>query len=348
MESQPTISRLAELSSLLTTVMTPAVILIGIMVALLVFLRWERNNRYSMELVARNSGRSNTNVTVSNEQTRSGGYDFVQVSDEFKPVFLDAMNGFSDYARLKGYEVELSIDNSHSGKVGLRFTILDKGVTVSTSTVRKDVQEYIQKFRDSTDFSDMPMAQNATEHSHLVAALSARFSYMKTQIELHKITQDHLKFLLSEFRSNGLGGIGYQPTQNITLSLTNDGGNNMRDNYNAENSQNIAQGKGAAATTTGSMVQIGNNHNERSERIQALKDFVIDAQASELPEPVKADLIRYIENARDELETSPEPDQAAISKWLERTEQTLSAADAGTSLLGKLSGLLTLFGMTLF
>ncbi|MDW9667791.1 hypothetical protein GOB27_14450 [Sinorhizobium meliloti] len=346
MESTPLISQLETTIGLLNTLMTPLVIVMGLFLAYRFMVRYERNQERSLYLARETSVHGGTRITVNNEQAPTGGYDFVQVSDEFKPVFLDAMNGFSDYARLKGYEVELSIDNSQSGKVGLRFTILDKGVTVSTNTVRKDVQEYIQKFRDDADFSNMPMAQNAAEHAHLVAALSARFTHMKAQIELHKITQDHLKFVLSEVRSIGLGGIGYQPAQSITLAVTNDGGKNMRDSYNAENSQNIAQGKDASATTTASSVQIGSNHNERAERIQALKDFVIDAQKSEVPENVKGEVVRYIENAREEMEQSAEPDAGFIGKWLGRAETTLSAADAGSNLYTKLLPLLALFGLS--
>ncbi|KAA3519858.1 DUF2975 domain-containing protein [Agrobacterium vitis] len=355
----------AQYMDVLNSIISPALTIFAIMIAVVFawrFLRnYERNQAFAREeqamlreemALARSyqGGKANsqTSITIAGDPTAGGGYDFVQVPDEFKPMFADAMNGFCDYAKLKGYSVELSMETSQPGKVGMKITIADIGVTVSTATVRKDVNEYMQKLKDDDDFSDFPMPENAAEHMIIVSALRARFSYVKTQLEMHKIKADLLEGLLMGVKNSGLGAISYTPPQSQYLQVTvqNDGGKNMGDSYKATNSQNIAQGMGASATTTNSTIQIGNNHNERAERIKALKDFVIDAQASDVPETTKAEVVRYIENAREELEQSSEPDSGFIEKWLDRADKTLSAADAGSNLYVKLLPLLALFGLS--
>lgn len=274
MESTQFSQVLADSTNLLTTIMTPFIIIVALTFAWRFLTRWERNQALSFEIAASTAPRSSTNITLNNENASPGGYDFVQVADEYKTLFVDAMNGFTDYARLKGYAVQLSTDTSHPGKIGICFTILDSGITVSPIRVRKDVEEYVQKLRDDADLSDMPMAQTPEEHYRIVAALTKRFAHMSAQMDLHQFRADLMSNVLKDLKGTNLTGIGYQPaTQNLTLTLQNDGGRNtMRDNYSAENSQNIAQGKHAKATMKNSTIQIGSNHNERSKRIEALKE----------------------------------------------------------------------------
>lgn len=346
MESASLAQQMAELGSLMTSALMPFIIIIALLFAFWFAMRYERNHRRAQELEYHRIDNSRTNITMASEQPTPGGYEFITIDDEFKPVFLDVMNGFADYAKMKGYEVEISIDNSHSGKVGLRVAILDRGVTVSTNTVRNDVQDYIRRFQNNADFSDMPMAQNSAEHSYLVNALSARFSHMKTQIELHQITEKHLKFLLEEVRNNKFSSIGYQPVNNHIHFITSQEANNLRDNYTANNSQNVAQGKGASATTIGSTIQIGNTYRERAERIEALKNFIIDTEAANIPVATKSDVVRYLTNAREEMENEERPDADAVGKALEKANNALSALDSGAGLIEKLAPVLALFGLS--
>lgn len=340
---------LSEAVSILTSVLTPFVIVIAIWLAFRFFRQYERNQMHSFELQRANLPRSGPSITISSEQAAPNGFDFIQVDDRYKPIFLDAMNGFADYAKLKGYTVELSTDTSHSGKVGIRFTIVDVGVTVSTATVRKDVDEYIRKFKDGADLRDMPMPESSIEHLHLISAIEARFGYVKTQLEMHQVKNDFLTDLLAEVKRSGLTGIAYAPQpqmQTLQLTVQNEGGKNMGDSYRADNSQNIAQGKGASANTVNSAVQIGNNHNERHERIEALRDFAQAVRTSDLSETEKADVQRYITNASDELDHEKEPNPDQVEKWLKRAESTVATATAGAGLVEKLLPILAMFGLS--
>ena len=75
--------------------------------------------------------------------TLYGGYVFVDMPDEYKGLFHDMLRGFEDYASAKGYRVSIAIDTTLPGRVGFRFTIVDEGVTVATTTVRSDIDEYM-------------------------------------------------------------------------------------------------------------------------------------------------------------------------------------------------------------
>jgi hypothetical protein len=112
-------------AQMLTSIATPFLLL---MVAMLAYMAWIR---YIRQGGSRQSILVNQGPSPDATAAQSGGFAFFAVADEHKALFADAMNGFADFAKLKGYSVELSFDTSLPGKVGIRFTILDLGVTVS-------------------------------------------------------------------------------------------------------------------------------------------------------------------------------------------------------------------------
>src|ERR1700681_3650034 len=57
------------------------------------------------------------------EATANSGYVFFEIEEEYKPMFHDAIVGFKEYAKLKGYSVSLAIDTSPPGKVGIKIII---------------------------------------------------------------------------------------------------------------------------------------------------------------------------------------------------------------------------------
>jgi hypothetical protein len=104
--------------------------------------------------------------TSPNETDRlqAEGFQFFDVHEHYKITFIDALNGFKEYADLKGYNVTVVINSEVPGKVGLKITVNDAQTTVSTNQVRRDVNEYIQKLNSGDDLSDMPMIQDPVEH----------------------------------------------------------------------------------------------------------------------------------------------------------------------------------------
>jgi hypothetical protein len=292
---------------------------------------------------ARSADRPNpTIVNVSQEAApESGGFTFIEVADEYKTLFADAMNGFADFAKLKGYNVKVSLDTSLPGKIGIRITILDAGVTVSTASVRRDVDEYIKRLRSADDLSDMPMATNPVEHRLILSALQARFSYLQTQVEIRTVQADFYRRIISEWEAGSGRAVSYATPVQITL--TNEGLRNMRDSYNAENSQNIAQGKDANAVTKGSTILIGSTFTEKTKQIKSLKEIETAIRDAQLPDETKQAAMRYVQNAREEMEDSANPSPDDVGKWLGRADTALKTAGAAAGLLEKIHEVLGMF-----
>lgn len=341
--------QMLELIDVTSKLMTPFIIMMGIFLFFSAFAKYQRDSFKRWEIEREQPKKQNdTIVSINQSETvadgHSGGFVFMEVHDDYKIMFADAMNGFSDFAKLKGYNVEFSLDTTLPGKVGIRFTILDSGVTVSTATVRKDVDDYIERLRSADDLSDMPMATNSIEHSRLVSALQGRFSYLRMQAEMRSTQADFYKRIINEWNEGSSRAISYATP--VHIQLTNEGLKNMRDNYNAENSQNIAQGKGAKALTKGSTVLIGSTLTEKTKQVNALKELEGVIGEAQLPDETKQAAIRHVLNAREELEDSDNPNPDDIAKWLGRADTALKTAGAAAGLLEKAQGVFKMFGLT--
>ena len=121
----------------------------------------------------------------------------------------------------------------------------------------------------------------------------------------------------------------------------------MRDNFSANNSSNVAQGRDNKALMKGSTVNIGASLTERVDRVNSLSDL---EQAIKSDGPLNAEkeaAIRHVQNAKEELETSREPNADDVGKWLGRAATTLKAAEAGAGLIDKMHKVLTDFGISL-
>jgi hypothetical protein len=148
-----------QLLQLITSLMTPMLILMGMTLAWLYFQRLgmrqekqdefnrlitERDLRLREEAQATERKRRSDDATTGRAEP-DAGFAFFDIDEQYKSLFCDAMQGFGEYAKLKGYNITFVLDASLPGKVGVRFVIMDSGVTVSTATVKKDVDEYISK-----------------------------------------------------------------------------------------------------------------------------------------------------------------------------------------------------------
>ncbi len=276
-------------------------------------------------------------------EAERGGFVFVSVKDEHKAIFSDAVSGFGEYARLKGYRVTLAIDNSAQGKVGFKFIIMDREVTDSTEKVRRDVNEYITKLKDSDDLGDMPIVTDPIEHEKLVSALKMRFSFIRHEMELHAIASETYKNMLMSMKEFTKGGIGYAPSsQSVEVYL---GGRKMRDVFKAEKSPGAAVGKQNKVEIEGSTINVGSSISERNSQVESLKELTELVRASSLAEEDKHNVIRNLENAREEIEDNDKPQPDLIAKWLGKVKTILQTASAGAELMGSAKAVLALFGI---
>jgi hypothetical protein len=185
--------------------------------------------------------------TPNNEISGEGGFQFFEVNDLQKKAFIDAFNGFKEYAELKGYNVTVIVDSSKPGMVGLKIVVDDAGVTVSTNQVRADVNEYVRKMRDQDDLADMPIVTDPIEHARLVAAVKMRFEFLRHQAQMNATAAEAYRAILSAVAKEGLGAIGYLPAPlipNVTVQIQNDGARLMS---NTNSSTNTATNSPGAA-----------------------------------------------------------------------------------------------------
>ena len=267
-------------------------------------------------------------------------YTFIDVDEEYKSLVVDALNGFSDYAKLKGYEVRLIINTNYSGKVGFKFETIKLGTFDLSSGVQRDVDEYINHLRSSDDLSNLPMLTDTVQHSRLVAALQTRFSYLRIQVNMLAIQSDFYKCIAEGWSGSPHRGFSIVPA--ISLNVTNIGEGNMRDSYSIKNSQNVAQGKGAKAITEGSSVHVGKTYSEKFKQIESLSDFEAAVDESSLPRDAKESVLNQLRNVREEITESASPNPTEIGNGLGQVYVALNAAGAASGLIDKFNQVLGL------
>jgi len=203
---------------------------------------------------------------------------------------------------------------------------------------------------DGDDLSDMPMIMDPFEHIRLVGAIKMRFAFLRHQGQLHEATAEAYRAMLSTVTANATGAILFPSTPmlpSVHVQIQNDGGRSMSGANNATNSPGAAVGTGNTAGITGSVVTIGATVTERSAQMRAIDDLITNIKASGLDAEQKADAVRHLENVKEEVDETENPDKGRSARWLERSNKIISLSTAGADLIEKSSGLLRLFGISL-
>lgn len=254
--------------------------------------------------------------------TLYGGYVFVDMPDEYKGLFHDMLRGFEDYASAKGYRVSIAIDTTLPGRVGFRFTIVDEGVTVATTTVRSDIDEYMARLRDADadPFEDMPMVTDPVQHEKLKAVLAARYATIKHQVELNKGAARFYEHLAHNMSGLGGSGISYLSSPTIITQVGN-------------------QAPAAAGVGRSNALAIDSRAEEQLRGLQELIELVTH---SSLENGEAA--VRHLTNAKEELEEGRPPNTDVLSRVLGKAEQILRLAEKGTAVYKKAQEVLGAFG----
>lgn len=108
-----------------------------------------------------------------------GGYILLELPEAQKPLFHDLLKGFEDYAGLRGYRIQFSVDGSVANRIAFKFTIMEPGIGVSTTQVKHDLQEYIRKVQRGDSLDDLPMVLPEQEHNALLLAMKNRISFLQ-------------------------------------------------------------------------------------------------------------------------------------------------------------------------
>jgi hypothetical protein len=254
----------------------------------------------------------------------SGGYIIFDVPDSRKGMFHDLLKGFEDYAKLRGYVINFSIDNSFPNKVAFKFTLDTSGINVSTGQVRQDLKEYIQKVQRGDSLDDLPVVLSLEEHCLLVACMKNRISLLEHNYNLEKTAKEFFARLLRQLPSHGFG-----VSQPQTFYLQS-GASNQAPSYLALNSPQTAQGIGnrLIENCLEQGIHIANSFNERTEQVEALSHLGMalhnECKTAEGEAQEKlSEAIDCVQKAKDELKEQDPPEPIRIRRWLETAKSAI-------------------------
>jgi hypothetical protein len=263
------------------------------------------------------------------------GYILLRMPDAQKPIFLELLRGFEEFAKLKGYRLSFAFDGSLQDQIAFRFTILEGGIAVSTERVRRDLQDYVTRVQSGSSFEDLDVIIPAEEHHTTLMILKNRLSFLQSSYTAQRNVLRLYENIIKDF-----GKI--QPSASPAFYIQAGGTMNPA-NYSAINSQQIAQGQGIRmiGNTSQMEIYIGNTFAERKEIVEKI-ERVNNALLTNLEEDreQKWEARRLLERARDEIADEPQPDCSRVKRYLEKAKQVFStvtfakeAVDAFTELL---------------
>ncbi|RQV38953.1 hypothetical protein DF028_18530 [Burkholderia cenocepacia] len=320
----------------------------GILMGLMLAYRWMRQQderrmedmmlkRTEMEMAASRAQQAheremfemNVNQQKSEraEAANSGGYIVIDMPEDQKRMFHDVLKGFEEFAQLKGYAISFSVDSSLADKVAFKFTIQDQGVTVSTQTVKKDLQEYIERVKSGDDLDDLAVVVSDNEHAALILAMRNRISFLQHTYT----TQKHaVEFYERILRNAGGSTIGVVPAQNFYLQ----GAGSMEpknQTYTAIGSSRVVQGEHIQADQS---IRIGASMKEKQEQVDNLDSLIAAlTQTHPVPTDDSKKAIINLEKVKSELTDEAKPDGNRIMKWLETAKASIKVLALGKDAL---------------
>lgn len=266
----------------------------------------------------------------------SGGYIVLDLPNDKRSLFHDLLKGFEDYSRLKGYEVNFSIDTTFKDKIAFKFTVSESANNVESEQVKKDFKEYFEKVNKGENLDDIPMVTSFEEHSMLLTVLKNRINFLQHSYNLAKNTADYFETLFSK-----LPNITGAPSHTI---LVQTGGTIDSSNYS---SSKVIRGDGNQIqdSSVSSSITIGDSFNSRKEQIDKIDEFIKELKKDPHQSANYEAVIRDVEKVKDELKDEPQPDPGRVTKWLERSKQTLQLGSLGQEVVSAAKELFSAFGI---
>jgi hypothetical protein len=268
----------------------------------------------------------------------SGGYIIVDLPQDHIPVFNDLLKGFEDYAKIKGYEIRFSSDTTFPNKIAFKFTLGDEGISVSTQTVKKDIQEYIRKVQMGEPLDDLPVILPQNEHHLLITLMKNRINFLQHNYNLKKNAVEFYEQLINKFVAHPAGVL---PAPTV---LVQTGGNMDSRSYKSIDSSHVIQGDDN--TLTDSSIKIGSSFNDRKDQINQLSELI--QLLKDEPNGSKDDRDKAIlnfEKVKDEISEEEKPDAGRIKKWFSKAQGCLKNIELAKSTIEKAKQLYDSFGI---
>lgn len=270
-----------------------------------------------------------------------GGYIILDMSAEQRPLFHDLLRGFEEYAKIRGYSVNFSIDSSQYNKISFRFTLNESGISVSTERVRKDFVEYLDKIKTGSDFEDLPVVISEEEHNLLLTTLKNRLVFLETNYRIQKNTISFYENLIFNAKYTQRG---FLPAPSVVVQT---GGTMDSRNYRVQNSSDVIQGdrNKLLDSSDRSQINIENSFNKKKEQIEKVTRLVELLKEEDKGEQERNKAIINLEKVKDELEESDKPEPNLIKKWLEKAKNLIGLISVGKKIAGSAVDLWNSFGL---
>lgn len=250
----------------------------------------------------------------------AGGYIILDLPDNLRSMFHDLLKGFEDFAKLKGYNIIFSIDNSLQKKIAFKFTLQDDSVNVSTQTVRQDIKEYIEKLNSGNSFDDLPVIISPAEHSLVSTTLKNRLNFLQHNYALEKNTREYYEKFFKIIASSN-----YEISKPTSIYIQT-GGNNIPKNIVASNSSNIIFGNNNLYENNSdhSIIKITNSFNKKKEQIYKLEEIIkLLKEEKNIQTQIKRKLITNFDKIKVEIADEEQPNKSKIFKWFSNIKKVL-------------------------
>lgn len=322
------------------SLLTPIMLLMALMLLLVFYMQWRKDQKEKLEFEKKKfeidskikkeqnqASGTKINIETANDKNRyshdSGGYIVLDLPDEQRSLFHDLLKGFEEFAKLKGYEIRFSIDNTLDNQIAFKFTIGESGISVSTSKVRSDIAEYITKIRSGESFENLPTLISIEEHELVLTTLKNRLNFLQHSHNLQQNTIQFYENLLNRVSEmNQLSGISSVPSVFVQTGGTNAPLLNSR---NSNFSSNEEKHLTVIDNSIKSKIKISKSFNKRKEQIGKIEDIVnLVRNEEKIKNEIRDELLRNILNIKEELESEEEPNSSRIEKGLENTKKVMS------------------------
>ena len=271
----------------------------------------------------------------------TGGFIFIDLPEDQRLLFHDLLNGFKEFARLKGYQISFSIDATFPDRIAFKFTIHDEdGISVGPQRVRKDFKEYIARVQNGDNLEDVPVVISIDEHELLVAALRNRLSFLQ---HTYRLQQNALAFYEQLF--DRYGSVAALPAPSVVVQT---GGSMDSQTYSAVRSSRLLQGDHNSIEDGSSNidVRIGQSFNERAEQVAGLQKLMTLVQGeSGLGEEHRRLVATDLSKVLDELERERQPSPTRIKRWLAQAKTVVDLGKLGTEASSVAKSVFESFGM---
>lgn len=257
----------------------------------------------------------NDNETYS--EYNKEGFIILDCKENQKSHFIDILNGFEEYTQLKGYKVNVSVDQSIRNKIAFKFNLIDSGIDISSNIIRKDINDYIKRVRKGGDFEDIPSIISTIEHDILITTLKNRMSFLEHNYKLKDNALKHYEKLFDRFdKIDYFKGLSSAPTIFIQKGETF---NSMIDSQNS------------FSEDTNVSIKISNSFNKRKEQIDKLDELIKliktennRAKNEDSGIDFKKEVIKNLNAIKNELSAADKPNENLIIQNLKNTKKLMS------------------------